>query len=239
MEEGERRSLLRIVDANSNRASEALRVAEDVCRFHWNLPGFAADLKALRHEVLDAVAPGLAEHREMLESRDVRGDVGREAQSPGRAADVETMALRNLQRAREALRVLEEAFRIEQPERAARLEKARYTLYAIEKGLAHLPPLGEAPGRIALAQICLIATARLAARPLDEVVAAAVDAGVDFVQLREKGPSDREILRSARALRDLTARRGVLFIVNDRPDIALRAAADGVHLGQDDLPVAE
>ncbi|HVR76592.1 MAG TPA: thiamine phosphate synthase, partial [Planctomycetota bacterium] len=103
----------------------------------------------------------------------------------------------------------------------------------------HLPPLGAAAGRIAAAQICLLATARLATRPLDEVVAEAVDAGVDCVQLREKGPSDREILRSARALRDITARRGVLFIVNDRPDIAIRAAADGVHLGQEDLPVAE
>jgi thiamine-phosphate pyrophosphorylase len=57
-----------------------------------------------------------------------------------------------------------------------------------------------------------------------------------MVELREKGIPDRDLLRTARALRELSARRGALFVVNDRPDVALLSQADGVHLGQLDLP---
>ena len=67
----------------------------------------------------------------------------------------------------------------------------------------------------------------------------AVEAGLPAVQLRYKGSDDREHLALAQALRRITADTGTLFIVNDRPDIALISQADGVHLGQEDLPAAE
>ncbi|HOO35317.1 MAG TPA: thiamine phosphate synthase [Smithella sp.] len=67
----------------------------------------------------------------------------------------------------------------------------------------------------------------------------AVEAGLPAVQLRYKGHNEREHLALARALRQITKGTGTLFIVNDRPDIALISQADGVHLGQDDLPAAE
>lgn len=63
--------------------------------------------------------------------------------------------------------------------------------------------------------------------------------GADVIQLRDKTGSKRDILRKAKALRSLTRKYGALFIVNDHIDIALAADADGVHLGQDDLPLAE
>jgi thiamine-phosphate pyrophosphorylase len=74
---------------------------------------------------------------------------------------------------------------------------------------------------------------------LEERCAAALAGGVTTVQLRAKGLSDRELLRAARALRARCRAAGALCIVNDRVDIALAADADGVHLGVDDLPVAE
>ncbi|MFN2589396.1 MAG: thiamine phosphate synthase [Actinomycetota bacterium] len=64
-----------------------------------------------------------------------------------------------------------------------------------------------------------------------------VAAGVDIVQLREKDAEARDLLRWADAFRDASERHAALFIVNDRPDVALAAGADGVHLGQNDLPV--
>ncbi|MGB5218504.1 MAG: thiamine phosphate synthase [Smithella sp.] len=67
----------------------------------------------------------------------------------------------------------------------------------------------------------------------------AVEAGLPAVQLRYKGNDDREHLALAHALRRITIGTGTLFIVNDRPDIALISQADGVHLGQDDLPATE
>lgn len=75
-------------------------------------------------------------------------------------------------------------------------------------------------------------------RSMLEVIEEALKGGADVVQLRDKHATKRELYRKAAELRHLTARYGKLFIVNDHPDIALAVDADGVHLGQDDLPLA-
>jgi thiamine-phosphate pyrophosphorylase len=66
------------------------------------------------------------------------------------------------------------------------------------------------------------------------VVGPALEGGVDVVQLRDKQASDEELVAAGRALGDLCRERGALFVVNDRPDLALACGADGVHVGQDD-----
>jgi thiamine-phosphate pyrophosphorylase len=71
-----------------------------------------------------------------------------------------------------------------------------------------------------------------------EHVAEAVRGGVDVVQLRERSLDDGALLEAARRMRDQAHAAGALFLVNDRPDVALLAGADGVHVGQDDLPPA-
>lgn len=70
-----------------------------------------------------------------------------------------------------------------------------------------------------------------------EVAQAALEAGVRVVQLREKEGSLRRALEIGRALRVLTARHGALLVVNDRVDLALAIGADGIHVGQEDLPL--
>lgn len=81
------------------------------------------------------------------------------------------------------------------------------------------------------------------ARPRGEepegLLAAALRGGVDIVQLREKRLDDDAIVAAGRVFRRLCDAHGALFIVNDRPDLAAACDADGVHLGQDDLPLAE
>ena len=77
-----------------------------------------------------------------------------------------------------------------------------------------------------------------AGRRSEEIVEAALEAGVRVVQVREKDGSARRALEIARAVRRLTSRYDALLIVNDRIDIAVAAEADGVHLGQSDLPIA-
>lgn len=85
----------------------------------------------------------------------------------------------------------------------------------------------------------LVTDAALAGRrAIEEIVREAVAGGVTVVQLREKAASSREMLRRARALKEILAPRGVPLIVNDRCDVALAARADGVHVGQGDLPCA-
>lgn len=70
-----------------------------------------------------------------------------------------------------------------------------------------------------------------------DVAALAVAGGADVIQLRDKSATGRDLLAAAEAIRNISASAGALFIVNDRLDIALASGADGVHLGQDDLPV--
>ena len=76
-------------------------------------------------------------------------------------------------------------------------------------------------------------------RPLADVVAAAVQGGVTCVQLREKQLGTREFLAQALILKALLAPQGIPLVINDRVDIALACGADGVHLGQNDLPADE
>jgi thiamine-phosphate pyrophosphorylase len=77
------------------------------------------------------------------------------------------------------------------------------------------------------------------ARSLEDVVGEAVAAGATAIQLRDKRAGTGELLPLARRLRELCQSHGALFLVNDRLDLALACGADGVHVGQDDLPVAE
>ncbi|KUG15386.1 thiamin-phosphate pyrophosphorylase [hydrocarbon metagenome] len=74
-------------------------------------------------------------------------------------------------------------------------------------------------------------------RSHDEIARRALDGGADIIQLRDKDLPCREFLAEACTIREITAEAGRLFIVNDRIEVALSAEADGVHLGQDDLPV--
>jgi len=82
-------------------------------------------------------------------------------------------------------------------------------------------------------------TALCAPRPVADVVAAAVAGGATAVQVRDKTASRRELLALTRAVQAAVAGTGVPVVVNDAVDVALLAGADGVHLGQDDLPVTE
>jgi thiamine-phosphate pyrophosphorylase len=88
--------------------------------------------------------------------------------------------------------------------------------------------------RLARARLYLVVEA--AAEP---VLEPALRGGVDMVQLRDKLASDDELLRAATRFRSICDEHGALFWLNDRPDLVAEARADGVHLGQDDDPVAE
>src|ERR1017187_5347581 len=89
-------------------------------------------------------------------------------------------------------------------------------------------------------RLCLVTDRGLArGRPLAEIVDAAVRGGVTMVQLREKAATTRAFLEEARALKALLGPLGIRLVVNDRLDIALAVDADGVHVGQTDLPVED
>ena len=101
-------------------------------------------------------------------------------------------------------------------------------------------PRAERRARLAAARLYLVCAARGPdgdARRLPELLREAVAGGVDVFQLREKDLPDDELAALANAARALCERIGALFIVNDRPLVAAESGADGVHVGQDDMPV--
>lgn len=105
------------------------------------------------------------------------------------------------------------------------------------------PPGGRNPrfeqrrARLGAARLYLVCDSTPGGRELTEGLGAAIAGGVDVVQLRDKRLSDEELAVVARDAAVLCRQLGALFIVNDRPTVALEAGADGVHVGQDDTPV--
>ena len=100
-----------------------------------------------------------------------------------------------------------------------------------------IPPLR---ARLHNARLYLVTDQELSEnRDTLKTVEQALKGGVDIVQLREYSLTDSQLLAMAKEVRRLTIRNKALFIVNNRPDIALISGADGVHLGQDDLPLFE
>ena len=93
--------------------------------------------------------------------------------------------------------------------------------------------------RLARSRLYLILEARPHGGDPGPLLEGALRGGVDVVQLREKGLSDGELVRAAEPFRRACAAYGALFILNDRPDLVERCGADGVHVGQDDVPLAE
>jgi thiamine-phosphate pyrophosphorylase len=98
---------------------------------------------------------------------------------------------------------------------------------------------GERRERLARSRLYVVTDARERQGDLAEFLAEILDAGVDIIQLREKEAEVADLLKWGEVFREAAARNGALFILNDRPDVALALDADGVHLGQEDLPMDE
>jgi len=92
---------------------------------------------------------------------------------------------------------------------------------------------------LAPARLYLVCGAAPDGSELPELLRGAIAGGVEIVQLREKQLADDELIAVANAARALCERLGALLIINDRPAVALEVGADGVHVGQEDMPVAD
>ncbi len=230
--------ILRIIDANFNRIGEGLRLLEEIARLVLDDSPLTQQLKTLRH---DLIRGDPSFNRQLLQSRKAESDIGIDMEVPGEEKEKELplVLVANARRAQESLRTLEELAKI--PDAAVKLDsekfkQARFNLYTIEQEL-----LSKLLGRDKLMHISglyvIIDTEMLKGRNHVEVAGQVIKGGAKTVQLRDKLQSKREILPVAQQLQNLCTENNVLFIVNDYLDIAMAADADGIHLGQDDLPV--
>lgn len=230
--------MLRLIDANLNRMGEGLRVLEDIARFHLDDAGLSRQLKTLRHELLEGV-----DSLKLLAARKAAEDVGASMKLPGEIerADIPRVVIANSRRVQESLRVLEEFAKLADTPLAVepvRFEHARFSVYEVEQKLVSRLLRLEKVRRLAGLYL-ILDTKSLEGRDEVEVAGQAIRGGVKVIQLRDKHHTRAELLEMARRLRQLCSEQDVLFIINDYLDIALACGADGVHLGQGDIPLSE
>lgn len=227
---------LRIIDANLNRIGEGLRVLEEFARLSLNDAVLTQQLKNMRHKMVN-VDKEL--QLKLIRARDAEGDIGNAMEVDGEdeSRDMSEVIIANARRVQESLRVMEEiakapGFALD----SDGYRKARFTLYTIEKELLSRILRKDKIKKLAGLYV-IIDTTWLKGRSHVEVASQAIRGGTKIIQLRCKESSIREFLSIAGDLRKLCAEHDVLFIINDSLEVALAVNADGMHIGQEDLPV--
>ncbi|MGO8690692.1 MAG: thiamine phosphate synthase [Thermoguttaceae bacterium] len=228
--------VLRIIDAAGNRAREGLRVVEDYVRFALDDRHLTEQCKRLRHDL--AAALGRLPPGHCLAARDTQADVGTTLTTPSEQhrADAGGVLAANFARLQESLRTLEEFGKLLDTAMAQELEQLRYRVYTLQRAVELTR---EGLARLADARLYVLLDGGSSAEELRRLAQSLVAAGADVLQLRDKHLDDRRLVERARLLREATAGAGKLLIINDRPDVARLAQADGVHLGQGDLSVKD
>jgi thiamine-phosphate pyrophosphorylase len=229
------RPAYRIIDANFNRAREALRVMEDYCRFALNCGSLSSRAKEMRHQLSSAIAHLNAER--LLASRDTPGDVGigQTTENAIGRADLKDALTAACKRLPEALRVLTETLRCVEPGIAEQMEQLRYAGYSLEKDIALF---ADTQARFSKVRLYVLINSNL---PTDvfTLTNQCIKGGADCLQLRAKDIDDDRYFAIAGEFVKICKDAGIPAIINDRVDIAVASGADGAHLGQNDLPVEQ
>ena len=221
--------IAQLIDANLDRAREGLRVMEDWCRFGLKRRDLSIKIKDWRQQL------GVHHHdiyrKARLKSIDPAMGVSHPLQKV--RATPEAVFIANSSRVQEALRVIEEFTRITDPRLCEIAANIRYETYEIEVKVLSATDATNKKQALKTNSLYLITTNR---ENLEEIVLESLKAGVKIVQYREKFLNDFEKICQAKFLASLCKKYNSLFIINDRIDIALAVDADGVHLGQEDIP---
>ena len=220
-------AVCRILDANLDRAREGLRIVEEWCRFGLNSARLSEECKQLRQELASWHSA------ELRAARDTPGDPGTELTHPQeqQRASIGVLLQANFCRVEEALRVLEEYGKLYHPKMGGSFKQMRYRVYTLESSL-----IGFQRHKILAQSYLYLVTSPTEVLP--GIVEATLQGGLRLLQYRDKTANDIDRLDNAQKLRQLCQQYGAILIVNDRVDLALAVDADGVHLGQEDMPIA-
>ncbi len=229
------RAVYRIIDANFNRAREAIRVIEEFCRFALNSGPLTERAKQIRHELSSAI--GRLNAGRLISSRDTLGDVGVGKTVDGQLVrgELRDCFTAGCKRLTEALRVLAEMTQTQDRSVAETIENLRYAAYTLEKDITLFSDAFE---KFKGVRLYVIITNNLPADIISLTCKCAAG-GADCIQLRAKAVEDDKLFAVAVEFVRICKDAGVLSIINDRVDMAVAAGADGVHLGQNDLPIEQ
>ena len=263
----DRASALRIIDANFNRATEGLRVVEEHCRFALGDRHLTEQCKRLRHDLTAALAaiPRPQLHASRDTQADVGISVTTPAEQS--RCSLAHIAAANWQRTEQALRAIEEYSKLLAPDLAPRIEALRYQAYTLakactttadsQKRLAHARLYVLLDGRSSECEFVLRAQELIAAgvhifqlrdKRLDDrtllararLLRRVIDESAQTARQEPRPPNDylADLRPPTSDLpQPLAPSPQPLFILNDRPDLAVLSCADGVHLGQEELAV--
>lgn len=229
-------SLLRIIDANANRAAEGMRVVEEYARFVLEDAHLTRLQKQLRHDLVEILR---ALPREALcAARATQQDVGTQVatSSEFERRDARDIAAANQKRVEQSLRSLEEYLKPLSVEAAGGIEQLRYRAYTLGRAV-ELTEISRQ--RLDQATLYVLIDGGESLDAFSQSASALIRAGVHILQLRDPRLNDRQLIDRGRRLRELTRQSPTLFVMNNRPDLAALTQADGVHIGQDDLTVKE
>ncbi|MEN6386734.1 MAG: thiamine phosphate synthase [Phycisphaerales bacterium] len=228
------RAIYRIVDANYNRAREGLRVAEEFCRFALDNQQLSGRCKEIRHKLSALVAK--FDVQRLITARDTENDVGCGLQidEQMKRQSLEDCVTAGLARTVEAIRAITEAVSVVDGMLPQTFEKLRYDCYTLEKDISLF---GFPAIKFKNTRLYCIITMQSGIDVL-KIAQDCAAGGADCMQLRAKNISDSQLLPLAREFVKIGKDNNVLTIINDRADIAIASQADGVHLGQNDLPAS-
>lgn len=231
----------RTLDASANRSAEAVRVLEDILRFCLNDAFLSQEAKTIRHEL--AVAFARDDLRARIRLRDVAGDVGvhNKVEKTPLRTEIKHVFAANAARASQSIRSLEECSRVVAPAVTAIFERLRYRIYALERmGVANI----ENHENLKNINLCVLLSLDQSEVEFQSLVNQLLVAGVRMIQLRDKKAETARLchrtqitLEQAREHAMSTMEEKCIVVVNDRVDVAVATGADGVHLGESDLPV--
>lgn len=229
------RAVYRIIDANFNRAREAVRVMEEFCRFALNSASLTKRAKRLRHQL--SAAMGRLDAGRLMSSRDTLGDVGAGSALDEQLerGDLKDCLTAGCKRLTEALRTLAEMTRTQNQSVAQILENLRFEAYRLEKDILLFGDPIEKFGRV---RLYVIVSSNLPADVIS-LTHRCVAGGADCIQLRAKDIRDDRLFAVAVEFVQICIAGGALSVINDRVDVAAASGADGVHLGQNDLWVEQ
>lgn len=224
------------IDANVNRAAEGIRVCEDIFRFSVkNI--ISSEFKNLRHKITGVMSSIPA--RALIGSRNILKDEQKfiNTSSEMYRGNIRDIFKSNVRRAIEAARVIEEFSKTLDPGISSGFQEIRFRLYDLEQqGWTILSKSG-IMGRFRNSLYAIIDSAYIIPEKMEETARILTGSGADIIQLRMKNSEDRVFLSAAEKISTVCSRDDVIFIINDRPDIAMICGADGIHVGQEDIPL--
>ncbi len=203
-------------------------------RFELNNKSIAEKLKKLRHEYsfLRKMIPS-----DFLEKRNTNNDIGKNYKNEKIKRTTELEIIRSsFGRTQESMRVIEEYAKLFSSDLSIKAKNIRFQLYDLEKIVIneYEKHLLQFPDNFGL--YLIMTNPKIGYEKMAEI---AVKNRIKVIQLRDKDLNDNKLLKIAKNIRKITEKTNTLFFVNDRLDITILSNADGIHVGQTDLPIKD